>query len=52
MACSAQYRKGAEMGWFEHGSTIVILAPATWSFAASLQLGSIIRMGQPLFRMP
>jgi phosphatidylserine decarboxylase len=52
MACSAQYRKGDEMGWFEHGSTIVMLAPAAWSFAASLQLGSMIRMGQPLFRMP
>ena len=25
--CTANYRKGDEMGWFEHGSTIVVLAP-------------------------
>ena len=50
MPCAADYRKGDEMGWFEHGSTIVILAPGTWSFAESVELGKVIRMGQPLFR--
>jgi len=40
------------MGWFEHGSTIVVLAPGAWSFAESVDLGGVIRMGQPLFRMP
>jgi phosphatidylserine decarboxylase len=48
--CAADYRKGDEMGWFEHGSTIVLLAPAPWSFADNVASGSIIRMGQPLFR--
>jgi phosphatidylserine decarboxylase len=52
MACSARYRKGDEMGWFEHGSTIVVLAPGTWSFAESVRPDSVIRMGQPLFRLP
>ena len=51
MPCSADYRKGDEMGWFEHGSTIVLLAPASWSFVESIETGSVIRMGQPLFRM-
>ena len=51
MPCSADYRKGDEMGWFEHGSTIVLLAPASWSFVESVETGSVIRMGQPLFRM-
>jgi len=27
----------------------VLLAPASWSFAANVASGSIIRMGQPLF---
>jgi phosphatidylserine decarboxylase len=51
MRCAADYRKGDEMGWFEHGSTIVMLAPANWSFADSVQAGTTIRMGQPLFRL-
>jgi phosphatidylserine decarboxylase len=50
--CSGHYEKGDEMGWFEHGSTIVVLAPGAWSFAESVDLGKVIRMGQPLFRMP
>jgi len=50
--CSGHYEKGDEMGWFEHGSTIVVLAPGAWSFAESVDLGGVIRMGQPLFRMP
>jgi len=50
MRCRADYRKGDEMGWFEHGSTIVMLAPPTWSFADGVETGTIIRMGQPLFR--
>jgi len=50
MLCAADYRKGDEMGWFEHGSTIVLLAPTSWSFVESVETGSVIRMGQPLFR--
>ena len=52
MRCAADYRKGDEMGWFEHGSTIVMLAPASWSFASGVQTGTVIRQGQPLMRMP
>jgi phosphatidylserine decarboxylase len=52
VTCSAEYLKGDEMGWFEHGSTIVMLVPGGWSFAESVQLGKIIRMGEPLFRVP
>ncbi len=49
--CAADYRKGAEMGWFEHGSTIVMLAPPSWSFADTVQAGTVIRQGQPLMRL-
>jgi phosphatidylserine decarboxylase len=52
VSCSADYRKGDEMGWFEHGSTIVMLVPGTWAFAEGIELGKVIRMGQPLFRAP
>ena len=51
LPCAADYRKGDEMGWFEHGSTIVMLAPASWSFVESVETGSVIRMGEPLFRV-
>ena len=36
MPCVAEYQKGDEMGWFEHGSTIVMLAPASWAFAPNV----------------
>ena len=29
--CDASYRKGEEMGWFEHGSTIIVFAPKGFS---------------------
>ena len=50
VACAADYGKGDEMGWFEHGSTIVMLVPGNWRFAESIELGKVIRMGEPLFR--
>jgi phosphatidylserine decarboxylase len=49
--CTAGYRKGDEMGWFEHGSTIVLLAPSSWSFSENVQPGTTIRVGQPLFQL-
>ena len=39
------------MGWFEHGSTIVVLAPGTLSLADNVQTGTVIRQGQPLLRL-
>lgn len=50
MLCDATFRKGEEMGWFEHGSTIIVLAPAHFSLAESAQPGSTIQMGQALMR--
>lgn len=49
-ACSAQFAKGAEMGWFEHGSTILVLAPPHCHLAA-LEEGQTIRMGEPLLML-
>jgi phosphatidylserine decarboxylase len=50
--CDATFRKGQEMGWFEHGSTIIVLAPNGFSLCDNAREGSIIRMGQPLMRLP
>jgi phosphatidylserine decarboxylase len=41
--------KGEELGWFEHGSTIVLLVPPSWNIASGLQEGSRLFMGQALF---
>jgi phosphatidylserine decarboxylase len=52
IACNARFAKGEEMGWFEHGSTIVLLAPDGFSLCENVREGSVIRMGEPLMRLP
>jgi phosphatidylserine decarboxylase len=49
---AARFAKGEEMGWFEHGSTIVVLAPADCPPVSDLVEGQPIRMGEPLLRCP
>ncbi len=51
-ACDARFRKGEEMGWFQHGSTIIVFAPDGFSLCENVQEGAMIRMGQPLMRLP
>jgi len=46
--CDATLRKGEEMGWFQHGSTLIAFAPPGMVLASGLGRGSVIRMGQPL----
>jgi phosphatidylserine decarboxylase len=48
IACDAPFRKGEEMGWFEHGSTIIVLAPRGFALCDGLREGARIRMGQPI----
>jgi phosphatidylserine decarboxylase len=50
IACDAQYRKGEEMGWFQHGSTIIVLAPPGVSLCAGRSEGQQIRMGEELLQ--
>ncbi|MGA7488385.1 MAG: archaetidylserine decarboxylase [Xanthobacteraceae bacterium] len=52
IACDARFAKGEEMGWFEHGSTIVLFAPDGFSLCDNVREGDVIRMGQPLMRLP
>jgi phosphatidylserine decarboxylase len=48
--CNVEVRKGDELGWFEHGSTIIVLAPENFEFCESVAEGVRIRAGQPLLR--
>lgn len=41
--------QGQEMGWFEHGSTIVLLTPAPFELADGVQTGDRVRAGDVLF---
>jgi phosphatidylserine decarboxylase len=48
--CAAHLEKGEEMGWFEHGSTIILFAPK--GFELLVETGQEIRAGQALMRLP
>ena len=50
--CSTSFIKGAEMGWFEHGSTIVVFAPRGFALHERLREGLRVRTGEPLIRLP
>jgi phosphatidylserine decarboxylase len=50
--CNATYRKGQEMGWFEHGSTIIVLTPAGYALSTGITAGARIRMGEALMALP
>jgi phosphatidylserine decarboxylase len=52
IACRASFAKGEEMGWFEHGSTIIVFAPKGFALCEELRSGARIRMGRPLMRLP
>jgi len=50
--CDAEVGKGQEMGWFQHGSTIIVFAPPGMQFADGVLEGQRVKMGQPLFKLP
>jgi phosphatidylserine decarboxylase len=50
--CDAHYSKGAEMGWFQHGSTILVFAPRGFTLHEGIREGTPIRVGEPLMRLP
>jgi phosphatidylserine decarboxylase len=49
--CDAPLRRGEEMGWFEHGSTIIVFAPRGAALMDGLKEGGRIKMGQALMRI-
>ena len=42
--------RGQEIGWFEHGSTIIVLAPPGYGLAPGAGTGRRIRAGRPLLQ--
>ena len=48
--CQADVRKGDELGWFEHGSTIIVLAPRGYAFCGNVRKSARIRAGEALLR--
>jgi phosphatidylserine decarboxylase len=48
LACNARYKKGEEMGYFQHGSTIILFATANYRLHEDITKGHRIYMGQPL----
>jgi phosphatidylserine decarboxylase len=50
--CDASVKKGEELGWFEHGSTIIVLAPDNFEFAADIIEGARVKAGEALLRKP
>lgn len=47
--CDATFNKGDELGWFKHGSTIIVFAPP--GFQLCVREGTLIRMGRALMRL-
>ena len=51
IVCENSVRKGEELGWFEHGSTIIVFAPEGFVLCDNIRDGAAIRMGEPLIRL-
>jgi phosphatidylserine decarboxylase len=49
--CDSQVRKGDELGWFEHGSTIIVFAPDGFALCDNIRDGAAVRVGEPLMRI-
>ncbi|MEQ1881515.1 MAG: archaetidylserine decarboxylase [Burkholderiales bacterium] len=52
ISCDAHFNKGEEMGWFQHGSTILVFAPAGFALHEKVREGGLIRAGEPLMKLP
>ena len=52
IACRAACRKGDELGWFQHGPTILVFPPRGFTLAAGMRPGVWIIRGRGLRRLP
>lgn len=50
--CDSSFRKGDELGWFEHGSTIIVFAPRSFRLCDDIREGTVLQMGRALMRLP
>jgi len=46
--CNTKYSKGDEMGYFQHGSTIILFATDKYELYEAVSSGNRIKMGNPL----
>jgi phosphatidylserine decarboxylase len=49
IACDARYQRGDEMGYFEQGSTIILLASPQFRLRQLVTEGQRVNMGEPLW---
>jgi len=49
ISCQASFRKGDELGYFQHGSTVIVFATNEVKIAEGVKEGNRIRMGESLF---
>jgi phosphatidylserine decarboxylase len=49
--CDVRVAKGEEMGWFEHGSTIIVFMPKGTQLCEGVVEGARLRMGRALMRL-
>lgn len=52
LPCDHAVTKGQELGWFEHGSTVIVFAPPGVQLAPGIEVGQRLRMGQALMILP
>lgn len=52
LPCRAAFHKGQELGWFQHGSTILVFTPPGFKLAADITPGHRIRAGEALMHLP
>lgn len=52
IALKKRYAKGEEIGYFEHGSTILVFAPRGFRLAEGIAPGRRLRQGEPLLLRP
>lgn len=50
IACNASFNKGQEMGYFQHGSTIIVFGNQEFEICDDIREAAQLRMGQPLLR--
>ena len=49
---TAHFAKRQEMGWFQHGSTVMLIAPRGFALADRIPPGKPIREGHTLMQLP
>jgi len=50
--CDVDCKRGQDLGWFQHGSTIIVFAPKGFTFSKNIKFSDSIKMGMPLMEYP